>query len=70
MVLKFHVSHQVFKTVLKKLIDDYLKMKDLWLSLHCLKKLKLIKEICKENTSEFKSKKFILKFSLNLSVFS
>ena len=57
MVLKFHVSKStiVFKIALKKLIDDFPKIKDSSLSLHYLKKkLKLIKEVCKENASEFK----------------
>ena len=57
MVLKFHVNKStvVFKIVLKKLIDDFPKIKDSSLSLHYfLKKLKLIKEVCKENASEFK----------------
>ena len=57
MVLKFRVSKStiVFKIALKKLIDDFPKIKNSLLSLHYfLKKLKLIKEICKENASEFK----------------
>ena len=56
MVLKFHVSKStiVFKIALKKLIDDFPKIKDSSLSLHYFKKkLKLIKEVCKENASEF-----------------
>ena len=40
---------------------------DSLLSLHYLKKLKLIKEVCKENATEFK---YITKFSLNLLAFS
>ena len=55
MVLKFWMSKStiVFKIVLKKLIDDFTKIKNSSLS-HCLKKkLKLIKEICKENAGEF-----------------
>ena len=57
MVLKFHVSKStiVFKIALKKLIDDFPRIKDSSLSLHYFKKkLKLIKEVCKENVSEFK----------------
>ena len=57
MVLKFHVSKStiVFKIALKKLIDDFPKIKNSSLSLYYfLKNLKLIKEICKENASEFK----------------
>ena len=56
MVLKFGVSKStlVFKISLKKLIDDFPKIKNS-LSLHYFKwNLKLIKEICKENASEFK----------------
>ena len=54
MVLKFNVSKStiVFKIVLKKVIDDYPKIKDSSQSLHCfLKKLKMIKEVCKENAT-------------------
>ena len=58
MVLKFNVSKStiVFKIVLKKLIDDFPKIKDLSLSRHYffLNNLKLVKEVCKENASEFK----------------
>ena len=57
MALKFNVSKPtiVFKIALKKLIDDYPKIKDSSLSLHYfLKKLRVIREICKENASEFK----------------
>ena len=57
MVLKAQVSKStiVFKIALKKLIDDFPKIKNSLLSLHYFfKKLKLIKEICKENASEFK----------------
>ena len=57
MVLKFHVSKStiVFKIALKKLIDDFLKIKDSSLLLnYFLKNLKLIKEACKENANEFK----------------
>ena len=56
MVLKFHVSKStiVFKIALKKLIDDFPKIKNSSLSLHYFKKhLKLIKQVCKENASEF-----------------
>ena len=56
MVLKFHVSKStiVFKIALKRLIDDFPKIKNSSLSLHYfLKNLKLIKEVCKENASEF-----------------
>ena len=45
----------VFKIALKKLTDDFPKIKDSSLLLHYLKKkMKLIKEVCKENASEFK----------------
>ena len=57
MVSKFNVSKStiVFKITLKKLIDDIPRIKDSSLSLHYLKKkIKLIKEVCKENVSEFK----------------
>ena len=57
MVLKFHVSKStiVFKIALKKLIDDFLKIKDSSLLLsYFLKNLKLIKEACKENANKFK----------------
>ena len=57
MVLKLNVSWStiVFKIALKKLIDDFPKIKDASLSLHYFKKnLKLIKEVCKESPSEFK----------------
>ena len=57
MVLKFGVSKStiVFKIALKKLIDDFARIRNSSLSLHYFKKnLKLIKEICKENASEFK----------------
>ena len=56
-VSKFKVSKMtiVFKIALGRLIDEYPKIKDSSLSLHCFKKyLKLIKKVCKENTSEFK----------------
>ena len=54
---KFKVSKStiVFKIALSRLIDEYPKIKSSSLSLHYFKKhLKLIKEICKESTSEFK----------------
>ena len=57
MILKFKVSKSTiaFKTALSRLIDEYPKMKDSSLSLHYFKRhLKLIKEVCKENTGEFK----------------
>ena len=57
MVLKFRMSKStiVFKIALKKLIDDFPKIKNSSLSFHYVKKnLKLIKEICKRNASEFK----------------
>ena len=69
MVLKFKVSKStiVFKIALSRLIDDYPKIKGSLLSIHYFKKhLKLIKEVCKENASEFKQ---IIKFSLNLLAF-
>ena len=56
-VTKFKVSKStiVLKIALSKLIDKYPKIKSSSLSLHYFKKhLKLIKEICKESTSEFK----------------
>ena len=70
MVLKFHVSKStiVFKIALKKLIDYYSRIIDSSPSLHYFKKnLRVIREICKENVSEFKQ---IIKFSLNLPAFS
>ena len=57
MVLKFNISEStiMFKTILSKLIDDYPKIKDSSLSLHYFNnKLKMIEEVCQENTSEFK----------------
>ena len=66
MVSKFKVSKSaiVFKIALRRLIDDYPKVKDSSLSLHYFKKhLKLIKEVCKENASKFKY------ISLNLLAF-
>ena len=57
MVLKLNVSWStiVFKIALKKLIDDFPKIKDSSLPLHYFKKsLKLLKEVCKESPSEFK----------------
>ena len=70
MVLKSGVNKSTiaFKIALKKLIDDFPKIKNSSLSLHYFKKKsKLIKEICKESASEFKE---IIKFSLNLLAFS
>ena len=52
MVLKFSVSKStlVFEIALKKLFDDFPIIKNSSLSLHYVKKkLKLIKDICKEN---------------------
>ena len=57
MVSKFKVSKStiVFKIALSRLIDDYPEIKDSSLLLYYLKKnLKLIKEVHKENSSEFK----------------
>ena len=57
MAFKFNVSKStiMFKIALSKLIDDYPKIKNSSLSLHYFKKhLKMIKEVCKENASEFK----------------
>ena len=54
---KLNVSKSMimFKIALSKLIDDYPKIKNSSLSLHYFKKhLKTIKEVCKENASEFK----------------
>ena len=56
-ILKFGVSKSniVFKIALKKLINDFPRIKTSSLSLHHFKKnLKLIKKICKEKSSEFK----------------
>ena len=56
MVSKFNVSKPtiVFKIASSKLTDDYPKIKDSSLSLHYFKKhFKLMKEVCKENASEF-----------------
>ena len=69
MVLKFNVSKSimVFKIDLSKLIDNYPKIKNSLLSLHCFKKyLKMNRDIRKENASKFKS---IIKFCLNLPAF-
>ena len=57
MVLKFNISEStiMFKIILSKLRDDYPKIKDSSLSLHYFnKKLRMIEEVCQENTSEFK----------------
>ena len=56
MVLKFNVSKStiMFKIALSKLIDDYPKIKNSPLSLDYFKKhLKMIKEVCEKNASEF-----------------
>ena len=56
MVLKFKVrkSTIMFKIALSRLTDDYPQIKDSSLFLHYFKKnLKLIKEVYKENASEF-----------------
>ena len=58
MVSTFKVSKStiVFKIALRRLNDDYSKIKNSSLSLHYFKKhLKLIKDVCKENASKFKS---------------
>ena len=57
MVLKFTVSKStiMFKIALSKLTDGYPKIKNSSLYLHYFKKhLKMIREICKGNASEFK----------------
>ena len=57
MVSRFGVSKLmiVFKIASFKLINNYLKIKHLSLSLHYFKRyLKTIRKICKENASEFK----------------
>ena len=57
MVSEFKVSKStiVFKIALSRLIDEYPNIKDSLLSLHYFKKhLILIKEVSKENASEFK----------------
>ena len=57
MVLKFKVSKStiMFKIALCRLIDDYPRIKHSSLSLYYfLKKLNVIKEVCKETASEFK----------------
>ena len=67
MVSKFGVNNStiLFKIALVKLINNYPKIKNSSLSLHFFKKhLKMIKEICKENASEFKNF-FKFTFSLN-----
>ena len=56
MVLKLKVSKSIirFEIALKKLIDDFPKIKDSSLSLHYFKKnLKLIKEVCREKANKF-----------------
>ena len=48
-------STLVYKIVIVKLIENYQKMKSSSLSLHFLKNyFKSIKDICKQNASEFK----------------
>ena len=56
MVLKLNESKStiIFKIALKKLIGDYPKIKDSSLFPHYLKKLKMIKQVCKKNASEFR----------------
>ena len=57
MAFKFNASKStiMFKIALSKLIDNYPKIKNSSLSFHYFKKqLKIIREICKENASEFK----------------
>ena len=57
MVSQFGVSMStiVLKIALFKLINNYSKIKNSPLSLHYFKRyLKMIREICKENASEFK----------------
>ena len=57
MVSKFKVCKSVIviKIAVSRLIDYYPKTKDSSLSLYYFfKKLKLIKEVCKENVSEFR----------------
>ena len=57
MVLKLNVSKstRMFKITLSNLIDAYPKIKESSLPLHYLKKkLRVIKQVCKENAGEFK----------------
>ena len=57
MAFKFNVSKStiMFKIALNKLIDEYPKIKNSSLCLHYFKKhFKMIREVCKENASEFK----------------
>ena len=57
MAFKFNVSKSTMmsKIASNKLADDYPKIKNSSLSLHYFKKhLKMIRETCKENSSEFK----------------
>ena len=57
MVSKFKVSKStiVFKIALSRLIDEFPKIKDSSLSLNYFKKhLKLTREVCKENASQYK----------------
>ena len=56
MVSKFGVSNStiVFKIALVKLINEYPKLKISSLSLHYFKKyLKTIREVCKDDATEF-----------------
>ena len=55
-VLKLKVSKStMLKIALRRLIDDYPRIKDSSLSLHYFKKkLRVIREICKESAGEFK----------------
>lgn len=49
------IAGRQFKIEITKLEDKYLKLKNSALFLHFLKnRVKLVKEICKENASEFK----------------
>ena len=57
MIKEFGVSKStmIFKIKIVQLLDKYLKMKSSSLLLHFMKNyLKTLKEICKENGSEFK----------------
>ena len=57
MVLKLNVSKstRMFEIALSNLIDAYPKIKESSLPLHYLKKkLRVIKQVCKENAGEFK----------------
>ena len=57
MVKEFGISKSAmpFKISIVKFVNKYPRMKESSLSLHSLKiNFKIIKEICHENTSEFK----------------